>query len=665
MRPLSRYRLIRTLRLQFARLPQRAWLTLKHLGPREFLIRVVTFPLRLTPWAPRLGLAPRMSGSSAGAERWYRDEGRPVAIVIPTYGDPSLAIQAVRSLRATTDAERVRIIVADDGSAPEHVARLRELDGIELIAGGSQAGFAANCNRGIAHMSPGEDLVLLNSDVIAEKGWLETLQHGAYQGEDVGIVGPKLLYEDGTIQSAGSHRNIGAPEWFDHRYRFKPHDYPPANVIAPCIAVTGAAMYVKRECLDAIGQLDEGYAMAYEDVDWCLKAWEAGYRVLYYPYVSLTHLEAKTRGLEQGERELESQQRFWDRWGEWFDGRNVRSGDGRLRVIYVTEDTNVGGGHRVAFQHLCALRGQGHEVELWSLTGPPEWFDLDEIPVREFDTYDDLVRALEPVEAIKVATWWNTAAPVWRASVRRGIPVYFVQDIETSYYPADPDVHGEILNSYRHEFRYLTTSTWNEEQLRSFHVDPTRIPPGLDGERFFPLERERRDDAVLALGRSNPLKNFPLTKAAWEKLPEPRPELVLFGIEPELADRPGMKYVVRPPDDEVNELLNTATVFVQTSIHEGFCLPVLEAMATGVPVVCTDADGNRDFCRDGENCLMPASDERAVADAILRVLEDPELRRRLSRGGLATAREYEWASRTDELERFFLSLAPEHEHADR
>jgi GT2 family glycosyltransferase len=665
MRPLGRYRLIRTLRMTFHRLPQRAWLTLKHFGAREFILRLVTFPLRLTPWGPRFGLAARMSSGAAGARRWYRRHGRPVAIVIPTYGEPSLVIDAVRSVRSTTDSRRVRIVVADDGSAPEHVARLRHLDGIELVEGAEQAGFAANCNRGIALLDPGEDLMLLNSDVIAHKGWLEALQFGAYQADDIGIVGPKLLYEDGTIQSAGSHRNIGEPAWFDHRYRFKPDHFPPANVIAPCIAVTGAAMYVKRDCLAAIGPLDEGYGMAYEDVDWCLKAWEAGYRVLYYPYASLTHLEAKTRGMDQGTRELDSQRRFWDRWREWFDGRNVCTDDGRLRVIYVTEDAGVGGGHRVVFQHLRALADQGHHVELWSLDGPPDWFDLDDIPVREFEHYEALYVALEPLEAIKVGTWWNTAAPVWRASVRRGIGVYFVQDIETSYYPGDPDIQAAVLDSYRHEFRYLTTSTWNEEQLRSLHLDPTVIPPGLDGERFFPLERERRENVVLALGRTNPLKNFPLTKAAWRRLPEPRPELLLFGIEPELADQPGMRYVVRPSDTEVNELMSTAAVFVQTSTHEGFCLPVLEAMATGIPVVCTDADGNRDFCRDGENCLMPAPDERAVAAAIERVLGDADLRRHLSAGGLATAREYGWDGRIDSLEHFFLGLAPDHEHADR
>jgi glycosyltransferase involved in cell wall biosynthesis len=97
-------------------------------------------------------------------------------------------------------------------------------------------------------------------------------------------------------------------------------------------------------------------------------------------------------------------------------------------------------------------------------------------------------------------------------------------------------------------------------------------------------------------------------------------------------------------------LLNEATVFVQTSKHEGFCLPALEAMAAGCPVVCTDAHGNRDFCRDGQNCLMPAARPEAVAAAIERVLTDHDLRERLIAEGLRTAADYAWERRIDELE---------------
>jgi glycosyltransferase involved in cell wall biosynthesis len=62
-------------------------------------------------------------------------------------------------------------------------------------------------------------------------------------------------------------------------------------------------------------------------------------------------------------------------------------------------------------------------------------------------------------------------------------------------------------------------------------------------------------------------------------------------------------------NQEVNELYNKATLFVQTSRHEGFCLPILEAMAAGCPVICTDAHGNRDFSFDGKNCLMVEQDD--------------------------------------------------------
>ncbi len=98
-------------------------------------------------------------------------------------------------------------------------------------------------------------------------------------------------------------------------------------------------------------------------------------------------------------------------------------------------------------------------------------------------------------------------------------------------------------------------------------------------------------------------------------------------------------------------------MFVQTSSHEGFALPPLEAMATGAAVVCTDAHGNRDFCDDGVNCLMPEPSRAAVSAAIARLLSDPPLRARLGHAGLQTAQEYTWELRIDALEAFFQRVA--------
>jgi GT2 family glycosyltransferase len=637
---------------------RRIHLTYEYYGWRTLAFRALTFPLRFTPLRHRLRL--RSHGGEITRRRaaaWYREHGRPVSIVIPSFRDAEHVRKLVASIRRTVPAGMAQIVVADDASGAEHLVALRGIGGIEVVAGERNAGFAANVNRGIRAAAADRDVVLLNSDVEARPGWLECLQYAAAQEEDVGIVGARLFYPDGRIQFGGTVRNLGAPEWFDHRYRFKPADYGPAAVPSAALAVTGACMYVKREAIERIGPLDEGYPMAYEDVDWCLRAWQAGFLVLYFPAAMLYHHESVTRGTEVGERELLSQRRFWERWGDFFDARDVRTPEGRLRVAYVTEDTGVGGGHRDVFEHLNRLAARGHEVSLYTLGDAPEWFHL-RVPVHSFEDYDELIVALADEDAIKVATWWNTAAPVWRASVLRGIPAYFVQDIETSYYPDDPYTRNAVIDSYRPEFRYMTISSWNRERLAELGLEAELIPPGIDLDAFRPLPQlERGAGTVLAIGRSNPLKNLPLTLDAWRALSAPRPELCMFGIEPELAVEDGTRYVTSPSDEEVNELFNRATVFIQTSTHEGFALPPLEAMATGCAVVCTDAHGNRDFCRDGENCLMPEPTAAAVSAALRRVLGDAELRERLGRAGIETAADYAWERRIDALEAFYDSVA--------
>ncbi|HEY5286849.1 MAG TPA: glycosyltransferase [Solirubrobacteraceae bacterium] len=641
-----------------AGLRRRIYLTYRYLGWRTLLFRIVTLPLRLTPLRHRLNLRSRTGEDSyRRALAWYREHGRPVCIVIPSYRDAEHVARLVASIQKTVPAGLARIIVADDASGAEHVAALQAIDGIEVLAGQSNSGFAANVNRGLRAADRTQDVVVLNSDMEARPGWLACLQFAASQEEDVGIVGARLLYPDGRIQFAGTARNLGAPEWFDHRYRFKPADWGPAAIPGAVLAVTGACMYVRRETIERIGLLDERYPMAYEDVDWCLRAWQAGMRVMYFPGASLYHYESQTRGTDVGERERESQRVFWERWGEFFDAREVRGANGKLRVLYVTEGTGVGGGHRDIFEHLNRLAERGHEVALFTLGERPDWFDL-RVPVHSFEFYDELVEELAQVDAIKIATWWNTAMPVWYASVLRGIPVYFVQDIETSYYPDDEAVRHAVLDSYRPEFRYMTISGWNRERLEELGLEAELIPPGIDLDTFRPRpEVERREDMVLALGRTNPLKNLPLTIDAWRALPEPRPELCMFGIEPELAGEEGMRYVVSPSDEQVGELFSQATVFIQTSTHEGFCLPALESMATGGAVVCTDAHGNRDFCADGENCLMPDATREAVSGALARLLGDGELRERVGRAGIETAAEFAWERRIDALEAFLEEVA--------
>jgi glycosyltransferase involved in cell wall biosynthesis len=341
----------------------------------------------------------------------------------------------------------------------------------------------------------------------------------------------------------------------------------------------------------------------------------------------------------------------------WLTNRRVVDETGRRRVIFVLNATSISGGIRTVFEQANGLSRRGFAVEVWSLEEAPTWTELV-VPVRTFRSYYDLMVALRNEQAIKVATWWETGQVVWLASVNNGVPVQFVQEFETWFYPDDPIARAAVVSSYRREFAYLTTAEFQFDELEAIGVHPTLIPVGYEVEYYRPLTGvKRRDDAVLAIGRSFFQKNFAMTLRAWSSLGDKRPQLVLFGGEPRIVDDERAEYWTTPDNATVNRLYNEATCFVQTSRHEGFSLPVIEAMAAGCPVITTDSHGNRGFCYDEVNCLIVEQDDDAgLARAIDRLMGDVSLQERLRVAGLKTAAEFTWSVIFDELEGFYSRL---------
>jgi GT2 family glycosyltransferase len=597
---------------------------------------------------------------------WYRDHARPVTIVIPTYNDLHVLIPCLESVAATTDHDLVKVLVVDDFCEEPNREKLRKLetDQVHILFREKNGGFSKAVNTGLRAAPKDQDTILLNSDIVAHPGWLEALQYGAYEfGVDTGIVGSKLLYPDGRIQSAGSYRNTEVPEFFDHYYRFQDSNYGPANVPQYCLGVTGACMYVKREFMDEIGILDEDFPFAFEDMDWCIRGWNAGWRSLYFPASVLTHHESATRPIVTNisAREKASLEYFWVKWGDWFDKRNVKDEKGRIRVIYVLQTLGWSGGIKMVFDHANRLDKKKFSVEIWGLDHHDCPWHLDkDVKLRTFKNYEQLGAALEPEEAIKVATWWETAFPVWMASVIHGIPVYFIQEIETWFYPNDVMAQSAVVSCYRKEFKNMTTSQYNLEEIRNMGLIATAVPCGFDKAVNHPISGMKRDDNTLASnGRSFFQKNLEFTLEGWQAMGDKRPNFLMYGGEPELARRDKrITYVTKPSDEEVNEIFNKATVFIQTSRHEGFCLPLLEAMATGAPVVCTDAHGNRDFCENGKNCLIVEHDDvEGLKKALTKLFNDPELRGRLGSEAKKTAENYEWDKVMKKVAKFYEGVA--------
>jgi len=589
--------------------------------------------------------------------RWQSDKS--VSIVIPSYNDYDLLKTCVESIHRTCVDIDYEIIIVDDYCMEDNRNKLKTLsdEKTRVIFRDTNGGFAKAVNTGLREVPKVNDAVILNSDIEAHDGWLKALQYGAYEfGENIGIVGPKLLYPDGRIQSAGSYRNTEAPEWFDHYYRFQDSNYGPANVPQYTLGITGACQYIKREFMDTVGILDEGFEFAFEDMDYCLRGWEKGYRTLYFPASSLTHHESATRSKNKsiGEKEKQAVVYFWEKWGDWFDKRNVKDASGKTRIIFVLQTLGYSGGIKIVVEHANRLAQEGFAPEIWSLSEGSVW-DIN-VPTRSFKNYRKLTESLEKEEAIKVATWWETAFPVWMASLKKGIAVNFIQENETWFYPNDPDAQRTVISCYRKEFKNMTTSSYNLDEIRQLGLKAELIPCGYDETVYFQKENNKKESQVLlSVGRTFFQKNFDFTLKSWEALGDSRPMLWLFGSEPDMKSlNDKIIYSFKPTDGEVNDLYNKATVFIQTSRHEGFCLPLLEAMASGTPVIATDAHGNRDFCIDGKTALMVEHDDvKGLTLTINKLFKDKKLQDRLVKNSLKEVEKYTWPVITKRLVAFY------------
>lgn len=329
----------------------------------------------------------------------------------------------------------------------------------------------------------------------------------------------------------------------------------------------------------------------------------------------------------------------------------------RKKIIYCLESTGVAGGHKVVFDHLNLLSALGWEVELYAMSRPM-WYRTN-FPVTIVPSYSAMQTMLEKEkDAIIVATWWKTQKPVYESCKKSGsTPVYFVQDIETSYYGENDPIGTIVMQSYEKDMEYITTSDWNMKQLSDLSIQATKINPAID-HNVFKVDPVivRQNRQLLALNRSHPLKNIGMTVAAWNRLGNKEYDYVMFGIDPKPASDMA-KLVYNPTDKQVARIYSEATFLIQTSKHEGFCLPILEAMACGAVVITTDADGNADFCRDEVNCIIvDQGDDEMLAKKIEEWIEEPQKLDFLQAEGYETAKRFNFKRMGEELNNFYESL---------
>jgi glycosyltransferase involved in cell wall biosynthesis len=231
-----------------------------------------------------------------------------VSIIIPTRDRVELLKRCVESIRSRTEYAPLEIIIIDNGSVePATLDFLRaiEQEKVGVIFEGSPFNYSRLNNRAAAD-ARGDVLVFLNNDTeIDDAGWLTEMTSHAARAE-VGAVGARLWYPDGTLQHGGVILGLGgvAGHAFPHIPRGHPGYFNRAMLQQNCSAVTGACMAVRKTVFEELGGFDEeNLGVTFNDIDFCLRLTQRGYRVVWTPYANLIHHESASRGHQRTQEE--------------------------------------------------------------------------------------------------------------------------------------------------------------------------------------------------------------------------------------------------------------------------------------------------------------------------------------------------------------------------
>lgn len=248
-----------------------------------------------------------------------------VSILIPTRDRGRMLQRCLASIINLTDYPDIELVIVDHESTQRRARRVIDeyntMSDCTVISFDGQFNFAAMMNRA-AEASTGAVLCLLNNDTeVIESHWLAAMV-GQLARPDVGVVGAHLLFPDGTVQHAGIHPSLGGLMGHAHKHLRgdDPGYFGRLRVAHEVAAVTGACLMTRRNLWGRLGGLDEErLAVAYNDVDYCLRSRADGQRVVVTPAARLVHRESISRGYDDDPKRQARLQRehatMSERWG--------------------------------------------------------------------------------------------------------------------------------------------------------------------------------------------------------------------------------------------------------------------------------------------------------------------------------------------------------------
>lgn len=224
------------------------------------------------------------------------------SIIIVNYNTRELLLACLESIYQTADEKyKFEIIVVDNASQDGSIEAVKSsYPDVILAEQPYNLGFAKANNKGIA-LAQGSYILLLNSDTVVQEGCLATMLDFMEENKQVGAAGCKIVLTDGSLDKACKRsfptpanalfHYLGFPKLFPNNRKFGAYNltYLGEDEINEVDSLVGAFMLVRREAIDQVGALSEDYFMYAEDIDWCYRIKEAGWKIVYYPKARIIH----------------------------------------------------------------------------------------------------------------------------------------------------------------------------------------------------------------------------------------------------------------------------------------------------------------------------------------------------------------------------------------